>query len=224
MIEFENKSFCFTGTLADLKRTQAERETRARGGMTTSSVNRNLDYLVVGSIPSIGWKHGNYGTKIEAALSLRTSGIKTLQIIHEDDFIDALAESAPLNAGDINTQALVVSYRTLCESVESIDMTCFDQAIDSLHEEGFHARVSLSDLSIYRGVFGGETGVGLAIDVRLVRQVELTANISDIIASIEKTFEGVNGIDGRIKWFTKTEGSAEFIRLIKEIPSRLRVE
>jgi hypothetical protein len=224
MIEFENKSFCFTGTLADLKRTQAERETRARGGMTTSSVNRNLDYLVVGSIPSIGWKHGNYGTKIEVALSLRAEGLDTLRIIHEDDFIDALAHTAPVNIGEIDTQVLVVSYRTLCESLDSIDMSNFNKAIDSFHEEGFHARVSLSDLSMYQGVFGGEAGANLAIDVRLVRQVELTANMSSLITSIEKRFEGVDGIDGRIKWFTKAEGSADFIRLMKEIPSRLRIE
>jgi len=48
--------------------------------------------------------------------------------------------------------------------------------------------------------------------------------MSSLITSIEKRFEGVDGIDGRIKWFTKAEGSADFIRLMKEIPSRLRIE
>lgn len=64
---FADKSYCFTGKLAELKRTQAEREVRARGGLTTETVNERLDYLVIGSIPAIGWKHGSYGNKIEKA-------------------------------------------------------------------------------------------------------------------------------------------------------------
>jgi DNA ligase (NAD+) len=59
-ILFEGQAFCFTGELADLKRTQAEREVRSRGGLTTNSVTSHLDYLVIGSIPSPGWSYGNY--------------------------------------------------------------------------------------------------------------------------------------------------------------------
>ena len=69
-LEFDGKVFCFTGTLLQLKRTQAERETRARGGVAVSDVNDRLDYLVVGSKASLGWKFGNYGTKIAAAREL----------------------------------------------------------------------------------------------------------------------------------------------------------
>ena len=58
---FAIKSFCFTGKLAELRRTQAKREARARGGLTSKVVNENLDYLVVGSIPATGWKHDSYG-------------------------------------------------------------------------------------------------------------------------------------------------------------------
>jgi len=44
---FENQSFCFTGALVDLKRSAAQREVRARGGLTVDRVNEHLDYLVV---------------------------------------------------------------------------------------------------------------------------------------------------------------------------------
>lgn len=73
-LDFQGRSFCFTGKLAELKRTRAEREARARGGLTGKVVNGELDYLVVGSIPATGWKHGSYGNKIEKARRLRTDG------------------------------------------------------------------------------------------------------------------------------------------------------
>jgi hypothetical protein len=43
VVEFSNRSFCFTEKLRDLKRTAAEREVRARGGFTLDSINERLD-------------------------------------------------------------------------------------------------------------------------------------------------------------------------------------
>lgn len=40
------KSFCFTGELQSIKRSEAEKLVRARGGIVKSSVTRDLDYLV----------------------------------------------------------------------------------------------------------------------------------------------------------------------------------
>jgi DNA ligase (NAD+) len=40
------KSFCFTGELASMKRSDAEKLVRAAGGTVKSSVTRDLDYLV----------------------------------------------------------------------------------------------------------------------------------------------------------------------------------
>ncbi len=40
------KSFCFTGELATMKRSEAEKMVRERGGFTKSSVTRDLDFLV----------------------------------------------------------------------------------------------------------------------------------------------------------------------------------
>ena len=36
-IQFADRAFCFTGGMADLKRTQAEREDRSRRGLTTNT-------------------------------------------------------------------------------------------------------------------------------------------------------------------------------------------
>lgn len=45
------KSFCFTGTLSGMSRTQAEEAVKALGGAATPSVSRKTQYLVVGADP-----------------------------------------------------------------------------------------------------------------------------------------------------------------------------
>ena len=83
---FEGKTFCFTGRMAELSRSQSEKEVRSRAGLTQKTINNQLDYLVIGSIPSTGWKHGNYGRKIEKAQELIGQNLK-LKLVSEDDFI-----------------------------------------------------------------------------------------------------------------------------------------
>ena len=57
------------------------------GGRVTSAVSSLTDYLIVGSKPEASWKHGNYGTKIEKAISLIDSNKSNVKIIREEDFI-----------------------------------------------------------------------------------------------------------------------------------------
>jgi DNA ligase (NAD+) len=40
------KSFCFTGSLSTMKRSEAEERVRALGGSAKSGVTKDLDYLV----------------------------------------------------------------------------------------------------------------------------------------------------------------------------------
>lgn len=67
------QSFLFTGTLAKLKRTEAEGLAEAQGGIIASGVSAKLDYLVVG---------GDAGSKLEKAKK-----INTIRIITEDEFL-----------------------------------------------------------------------------------------------------------------------------------------
>lgn len=41
-IKFQNKTFCFTGKMVELKRTQAEKEVRMRGGNSIDSITPQL--------------------------------------------------------------------------------------------------------------------------------------------------------------------------------------
>lgn len=70
------QTFLFTGTLAKLKRTEAEAMAEAQGGIIVSGVSAKLNYLVVGT---------DAGSKLEKAKK-----INTVKIISEDDFLQLI--------------------------------------------------------------------------------------------------------------------------------------
>lgn len=74
------KSFLITGTLARMKRHDAEARIKELGGKTASSVNKNLSVLVVGE---------NAGSKLEKAQALIDKG-QDIALLNEDEFIALL--------------------------------------------------------------------------------------------------------------------------------------
>ena len=70
------QSFLFTGTLAKLKRSEAETLVEANGGTILSGVSSKLNYLVVGE---------DAGSKLEKAKKLAS-----VKIITEEEFIKML--------------------------------------------------------------------------------------------------------------------------------------
>ncbi|MCC6241756.1 MAG: hypothetical protein IT353_02895 [Gemmatimonadaceae bacterium] len=226
MIEFKDRSFCFTGKLADLKRSQAEREARARGGHTTDVVNDRLHFLVVGSIPSTGWKHGSYGNKIEAARALRASGSTYPSIVPEDAFLDALAMHAPENSGAIDTQVFVATYRFVASAMEDFDRSAVEALIERLASgEEFIVRARAHSIAARSALFG-ETGPpdGVSIEIRFIKQLPLATDLALLSEPIERGFEAIAGVDGTYRWFTRTEGSADYMRLLRELPTSHRIE
>jgi DNA ligase (NAD+) len=71
--KLSGQTFLFTGTLATLKRSDAEKLAEDNGGKLLSSVSSNLNYLVTGD---------SAGSKLEKARK-----IKTVKIINEADFL-----------------------------------------------------------------------------------------------------------------------------------------
>ncbi|NNV57716.1 NAD-dependent DNA ligase LigA [Limnovirga soli] len=69
----QGQTFLFTGTLAKLKRSDAEAMAEANGGKIVSGVSSKLNYLVVGE---------DAGSKLEKAKK-----INTVKIISEDEFL-----------------------------------------------------------------------------------------------------------------------------------------
>ena len=71
--ELEGQTFLFTGSLSELKRSEAEEMVEQHGGKLLGSVSSKLNYLVVGE---------DAGSKFEKA-----KRINTIKIISEQDFI-----------------------------------------------------------------------------------------------------------------------------------------
>ena len=71
---FPEREFCATGIFAFGQRGEVERAIQSRGGTTTKAPRASTHFVLVGSFVSPAWANGNFGTKIERALSLRKNG------------------------------------------------------------------------------------------------------------------------------------------------------
>ena len=225
-IEFENKSYCFTGKLAELKRTQAEREVRARNGYSQKVINHELTYLVLGSIPSTGWKHGNYGNKIVKAKQLIENGAD-LKIISEKDFMVGLEDIATIDSGEIDEKLLICRYKVLFGNGD-IDITALEDFLELLTETtNSHISATVEEPFIYKDLYDEfskeEIDNLLFFQCRIVKHLDLDADSQEFVDIIAKGFESIEGLDGDISWSEKKEGTASFAKLLKDIPLRTKL-
>lgn len=222
-IEFNGKSFCFTGLLSQLKRTHAEREVRERLGLTQKNVNPSLNYLVIGSVPSPAWKYGNYGNKIEQAISFQEDGSK-INVISEHDFMEALENSTSIVNGDIDCKLLMVRYKSLLIST-FYDHNAIEVFLTKLQSNGFHVTASLEPPYIYQNLYNKFQGKDLEnllyLNVRIVKELHIGYNSQQLMDDIAIEFEKIKGLDGEISFSEKKEGTASFISLLKSIPQNV---
>jgi len=226
-IDFENRSYCFTGGLAELKRTQAEREVRARNGFSQKVINKELDYLVLGSIPSSGWKHGNYGNKIVKAKQLIEQGEK-LKIVSEKDFMEGLERISPTDSGEIDEKLVICRYKALFEN-GNVDLTGLEEFLELVHEtSNSHVSASIEEPFIYQDLYNEfseeEIDNLLFFQCRIVKHLELEADSQEFVDTIAKGFESIDGLDGDLTWTEKKEGTASFAKLLQYIPLRTKLQ
>jgi len=226
--EFSNRSFCFTGKLRDLKRSAAQREVRARGGFTLDRINERLDFLVVGDEPSAAWKFGNYGRKIEEARKCRSAGSKKPLLLSEAMFTEGLVCCPTTNSGAVDEKVVVCNYKFLVSKGASVDEDSLSRAVEEV-EARFqcHVSASASWASVRRDLFGDDadaiSGTDiLVVEYRFIRHQSLDDPVTSFLEAVNRAFEGVPGVDGTLRWFERAEGSADFVRLLKEVPSCLR--
>lgn len=86
-INFENKIFLFTGTFAFGTRRQCQAAIEQLGGINASSVNKSVNYLILGTYVTDSWVHETYGRKIEKAIEYRNLGIP-IAIITEEHWVN----------------------------------------------------------------------------------------------------------------------------------------
>lgn len=85
---FKNKKFCFTGPAKTGKRKDLSKIIEQLGGLTSRTVVKDLDYLIIGAQSSPAWAYSTYGRKIETAME-RNKKNKSTFLIQEKDFIKA---------------------------------------------------------------------------------------------------------------------------------------
>jgi len=226
IVEFDGKSFCFTGKLAELKRTLAEREVRGRNGFSQKVINKELNYLVLGSIASSGWKHGNYGNKIVKAKQLIANGAE-LKIVSEKDFMQGLEKYASTDSGEIDEKLIICRYKALFQNGE-IDINALEDYLELLKETSdSHITATIEEPFIYQDLYNEFTEEDidnlLLFQCRIVKQFDLEENGQEFVDMISKGFESINGLDGDISWTEKKEGTASFAKLLQEIPLKTKL-
>lgn len=83
---FLNNNFVVTGTFSSIKRDEVIDKIFNAGGRIQNNVANNTDYLIVGEKGSKSWRFGNFGRKIESAISVREYS-NNLKIISESSFL-----------------------------------------------------------------------------------------------------------------------------------------
>lgn len=88
-IDFDGKTFCFTGTFIFGTRPACHKATEKIGGIPAPRITKKLDYLVIGTMSTRTWANTSFGRKIEKAIELQKSG-SPLFIINEKTWVENL--------------------------------------------------------------------------------------------------------------------------------------
>jgi len=95
-ITFQNNYFCFTGPAVSGCRKDLLNIVKKLGGMTTNTIIKKLDYLVIGAQSSPAWIYSTYGRKIEKFM--QKNKIKNqVYLIQEKDFIEAATKAGGMD-------------------------------------------------------------------------------------------------------------------------------
>ena len=73
-LRVEGAIFCLTGDFVSGDRDSIDTMLKCLGAQTSTSVNRSVDYLVIGTLASRDWLYTSHGRKIEKALLLKREG------------------------------------------------------------------------------------------------------------------------------------------------------
>ena len=73
-LDFEGSTFCLTGDFVSGDRDSVDTMLKCKGAVTQPNVNKDVDYLVIGTLASRNWLYTSHGRKIEKALLLKREG------------------------------------------------------------------------------------------------------------------------------------------------------
>lgn len=90
VVNFSERSFCFTGTFSLGDRGKCSDILQRFGGVLSKNVTLKIDYLVVGHNVTLDWKHQSYGNKILKAMKYRDEKGRPIAIISEKHWVDSM--------------------------------------------------------------------------------------------------------------------------------------
>nr|WP_317632953.1 BRCT domain-containing protein [uncultured Flavobacterium sp.] len=91
IVNFDGKTFCITGVLKNETKESLNQKITNLGGLTTDSVTKKTDYLIVADNGNPAWAFSCYGRKVEKAVNMRKDG-HVITLIHEFDLYDAIED------------------------------------------------------------------------------------------------------------------------------------
>lgn len=94
VVEFTDRGFVLTGTFAIGKRSHCEKLVISHGGRVQGAPSKRTNFLVVGCLGSENWLHSSFGTKIQAAMDLRSGGHR-VAIVSEQHWASHLRAVEP---------------------------------------------------------------------------------------------------------------------------------
>ena len=91
IVNFDGETFCITGVLKNETKESLKQKITNLGGITTDSVTKKTDYLIVADNGNPAWAFSCYGRKVEKAVNMRKDG-HVITLIHEFDLYDAIED------------------------------------------------------------------------------------------------------------------------------------
>lgn len=91
-ITIPGATFCMTGDFISGDRNTVETMLKLKGANISPNVNKNIGYLVIGTLASRDWLYTPHGRKIEKALLLKREGAK-IAIITERSLLKAMRQA-----------------------------------------------------------------------------------------------------------------------------------
>lgn len=88
-MDIKNKIVCLTGNFSFGQRSQLEKLIVLKQGVISHSITKKVDYLVLGSKGSTGYKYGKYGSKVNKALMMKSEGHK-IELLSEERLMEIL--------------------------------------------------------------------------------------------------------------------------------------
>ncbi len=205
-------------------RSKAKREIRARGGIPSKSVVKDLNYLVVGAKGSPNWCHSNYGRKISKAKSFieNDSG---LQMVSESDFIFSLYSTAPI---ENEKQVKINKYLLLRLKItynRSLILKELESNLNILEKKDYYISNDFSTPKIIKSLFSTRRRADRIIELRFIKPLhindeKLQLYVDDVCVLI-KSIKGI--IENKVSWSEQKMGSGIFLRLFKEIKSNTKI-